>query len=400
MAIQRHRRGRPGSRRRLGAGQARIRKKSASTFRLKLHQHPERAGLEPQLGSGQGLSQKQSSGDNSWNIQAQADVNVTVTGISASDALAIAQSVGRENLMEMQGIASQIVDERLEQFNRKLVERTVQEAPEALHAVQDPDVQYSLLTAQREYARSGSEQLGDTLIDLLVARSGSDTRSLKAIVLNEAIATVGRLTGPQIDALTVHWLCTRVQNGSLTDIESLTLWIRQNLLPFARSLPAHNASYEHLAYTSCASVQITSIDLPGAFAATYPGLFAKGLLEDEVPEPFRGTAVITRCLHDANRWQVNALHEEAAREAAQANGLPEHEQGLVDLLQSNVKPGPEVAELLARLVPEMSMLLDAWTTTALHNLRLTSVGVAIAHSNWARVAGGSADLSIWIPDAS
>lgn len=186
-------------------------------------------------------------------------------------------SVGRSNLVEMQGLAKQIVDERLESFTDRFVQSVEARAPDALQTVQDPDVQYTLFPAQRDYARSGAENLGETLIEILVARCAEKTGSLRAIVLNEAASTVGRLTPGQINALTCHWLVTRVRDQGMQNLEGLMSWLRTNLVPATVDLPSHRAAYEHLSYCGCAQIQITETSLGNVWVKMYPGLFARGM---------------------------------------------------------------------------------------------------------------------------
>lgn len=343
------------------------------------------------------MNQKQSGGQGSVNLQGQT-VSVHV-GISAVEASELMLSVGRSNLVEMQGIAREIVDERLESFTDKFVQSIEARAPGALQAVQDPDVQYTLLAAQRDYARSGAEELGETLIDLLVARCSEKTGSLRAIVLNEAVSTVGRLTPGQVNALTCQWLVTRVRGQGLQNLEGLVSWLRTNLVPATVDLPSHRAAYEHLSYSGCAQIQITEVALGEAWAKTYPGLFARGMTWEEIPEGLRDVSAFFRqCLTDPEKLQVNALDAEAAAATATQAGFPELSEDLAQLLRTNIKARDIVEAQVIALVPELAVLADRWTSTPMRNLGLSSVGIALAHANWTRLAGKSTGLAIWIPD--
>jgi len=342
---------------------------------------------------------KQSGGQGSVNLQGQT-VSVHV-GITAVEAAELMLSVGRSNLVEMQGLAKQIVDERLESFTDRFVQSVEARAPGVLQAVQDPDVQYTLFAAQRDYARSGAENLGETLIDLLVARCAEKTGSLRAIVLNEAVTTVGRLTPGQVNALTCFWLVTRVRGLSMQNLDGLVNWLRTNVVPATADLPSHSAAYEHLSYCGCAQIQVTAISLGDAWAKTYPGLFARGMTREEIPEDLRDvSALFTQCLTDPEKLQVNALDADAAVMTATQAGFPERSEVLSQLLLNNVKAADVVEAQVIGLIPELAGLADLWTSTPMQNLGLSSVGIALAHANWTRLAGKSTGLDVWIPDGA
>ena len=133
----------------------------------------------------------------------------------------------------------------------------------------------------------------------------------------------------------------------------------------------------------------------------YPGLFARGMTHDEIPEDLRDVSDLFRqCLTDPEKLQVNALDADGAVTTATQAGFPEHSEGLTQLLLSNVKAADIVEAQVVGLVPELAVLADRWTSTPMKNLALSSVGLALAHANWTRLAGQSAGLDIWIPDGA
>jgi hypothetical protein len=123
---------------------------------------------------------------------------------------------------------------------------------------------------------------------------------------------------------------------------------------------------------------------------------------EDVPEDLRGALnepnVFTPCLHDPDSVQVSAVDEEVAALTAQQHGLPE--ESLKKLLKDNALPPDEVKKWIAEEVPSGARLVEMWSETYLNKLDLTTVGTAIAHSNWRRTTGGAVPLSVWIPDGS
>jgi hypothetical protein len=231
--------------------------------------------------------QSQESGDDSLNIQVGKDVNITMNdGISAAEATEIALAVGRSNMIEFKGYADELVNIRVEQIVAMFIERVTAHPLAHLGAVKDPDVQYSLLTAEKEYAWSGEKYKAELLVDMLVNRCISDSRGLQALVINEAIATVARLTSRQINTLTACWLITRVKYRRIETIQDYAAWVSAHLEPVL-DIAEHQAEYQHIGFLGCASFNTTRRSFGEGVAATYPGAFASGLHADGIPPALR-----------------------------------------------------------------------------------------------------------------
>ena len=113
--------------------------------------------------------QTQKGGDHSTNIQAHA---VAITqGPSVAEVRALALDVFRANFLELAGQAAEAARARAEEITEKFLKELQQQHKQGLKQAQDPDFQYALYTAQREYARCGDKELGDLLVDLLVDRT-------------------------------------------------------------------------------------------------------------------------------------------------------------------------------------------------------------------------------------
>jgi hypothetical protein len=65
-------------------------------------------------------------------------------------------------------------------------------------------------TQKKEYAKTGDVDLKEQLLDLLIQRIDSDERSLKQVVLDEAIILLPKLTKDQINLLTLLFSANHV----------------------------------------------------------------------------------------------------------------------------------------------------------------------------------------------
>ena len=138
---------------------------------------------------------KQEGGDGSSNIQAE-NVNV-YNGITYKDAKEIALDVFNSNFIRLKSEAAQIAAERAEEITEKN-----EKSPESLEEFKNPAMQDALFQTQKEYAKSGDEELGNLLVDILVDRAKTQERNMLQLVLDESLLVAPKLTVEHFDLLT------------------------------------------------------------------------------------------------------------------------------------------------------------------------------------------------------
>lgn len=342
--------------------------------------------------------QVQRSGDQSVNIQSQGDVNV---GITYTEARQIAQDVFEANFYRLSetayDVARQRADELVSAYLRKLAERN----PEALKSTQDPDMQYALFTAQKEFARTGDNDLADILVDILVDRASHSERSLLQLVLNESLLVAPKLTSYQYDTLSVIFIVRYTRRIGMNGIEMLAQYLRTTILPFIDDLRSDNSCYQHLEYAGCGAVQIGARTFEDALKTTYPGLFWKGATKqdlDELPAiDDIPPQLIIPSLHNPELFQFSAIDENTVTKICREHNYPEERIGqLVSFQKKHLMDDQQIKEFLVNLEPRIKRLIDVWDSSSMQNFTLTSVGIAIAHANIRRKINDELDLTIWI----
>jgi hypothetical protein len=78
--------------------------------------------------------------------------------------------------------------------------------------------------------------------------------------------------------------------------------------------------------------------------------------------------------------------------------LEPYTDAIVELFNRNAMTPEEVLQVLVDIDPTMSHLADTWTATPLCSLRLSAVGMAIAHAHWRQLTGNDAPLAEWISE--
>ena len=345
--------------------------------------------------------QKQEGGDSSTNLQGKSIV--IHQGITYSDAKEIALDVYKANFLKLSEDASKIAIERAEELTDKFLVELKEKNEKAVDSMGDPSMQMALYSAQKEYARTGDEDLQDLLVDILVQRAEHQNRDIKQVVLDESLEIAPKLTPEQFDALTLSWITTKTKHNGLKNLQTLENYFDSFLLPFLGTLTTDSSCYEHLQYLGCGTiVQLGGWgNLEKLFRHTYPGLFCKGITEDKVKDKIGDLedvkGMIIPCLHNQKLFQIAAMDTEIINEKVASSGIDESfVPKLNSLFEQSRMNESEIKEYILQTRPELEKLFEIWKDTQLSSLTLTTVGYAIAQANLRRRSGEAVDMSIWI----
>lgn len=273
--------------------------------------------------------QNQKAGDSSINIQAQ-NINID-QNLSYDDVKSISMDVFETNFYRLSHIAANTARERAEKLTCDLLDALKERNPEGLQYANNPDLQYAIFNAQKEYARSGDADLESLLIDILIERANHNEKSDDRIVLNESLTVAPKLNIKHLDALTVNFLLIR-SALDFEDIEQFCNFIEDRLIIFSRHLTKKNSCYEHLEYANCGSIMRVARWAPigEIIQARWPRLF-----------------------NDANDRENCGV----------------------------------IIEKIKTRFPELYELFDVWENSHLSKFDLTTVGVSIAKANYRRIVG-------------
>jgi hypothetical protein len=337
---------------------------------------------------------EQSGGAGSFNAQAGRDVVVNNPGITAADAIEIAEGVFWKNFLAMGGTAEQVLRERVERFIRDFVGRLQAENPLGLSSMADPDMLKTLYTAQEGYASSGEDDLEGALIDLLVDRAGQQERNLKTLVLNQAIATVPKLTRQQRASLAVIFFVRSSRYVGPLKLSSFYTYTKRYLAPFVEQLSVTYSDFGYMQYAGVGALGLASVLLGDAFYQSGSGYFTKGFRREEVPTPLipflDDSEVFIPCLRDPERLQINARESSEVNALSVAKNIPE----LVEYEDHGRMFEQDIRDDLVAQIPSLELLFSLWKADSMGfaHFDLTAVGIAIGHASQRKVVGDSAPL--------
>lgn len=332
-------------------------------------------------------------------LQAARDIYIK-QGASYSEVKDICTELLRPALEQLTNIAREVAQLRGEKITEAFILQLNKEYPAGLNKAKDPDFQFALSTVQKEYARSGDEDLGALLVNLLVDRCKQKQRDILQIVLNESLNTAPKLTEAQLAALAVIFMLRYTRLLMLIDHNAYGAYLDKHIAPFVSKIVKNRACYQHLQYTGCGSIEIGELRLESYLGSSYQGLFLKGFDQKEVDE--KGVSISDKrffvpCLNDKSKFQVAAINKDHLQESFNTHAISPADQDKISALFNLGKMSDkEIKNKYIEIRPYMSAIFDCWSESEMKGFSLTSVGIAIGHANIKRLAGEFADLSIWI----
>jgi hypothetical protein len=347
--------------------------------------------------------QEQKSGDNSTNLQAGRDI--VVHGLTYTETKDLvkteAQEVFKQNSLVLANEAYNLVLSRSEELLDSFLKKLEAKKPEAIEAMRDPGMQYSLFNAQKEYSKTGDKDLADLLEDILVERAQNPKRDLMQIVLDECVSVAPKLTPDQFDALSLIFILRYSMNHGVVNQKALIQYAVLHLLPFQAGIREEQSRYQHLEFSGCGSLGISSVSIEHAFRQNYMILFSKGFTieeyEQRVSDDEKFKKYIAPCQQDKTKFQINIINQEQVKVIGKTDNLTEDEVAKINgIYNTSTMNDQEVKEYLIKLFPPFEKLIEDWNKSSIKNMTLTSVGIAIGQANITRKTKQPYDLKIWI----
>lgn len=154
-------------------------------------------------------------------IVVQGDYNEYGSSVSAKDASEIAVNLFMANFPKLQEEAGKVAKERADEFCKELMKKLEKVDADNYSAFKEPDVQYVLYEAQKSYARFGTGEMLKMLTEMMSARISIGDETIMKVSIDKAIEIVPMLSAPQLDYLSLLFLCTRTKRESVKTLEQL-----------------------------------------------------------------------------------------------------------------------------------------------------------------------------------
>jgi len=323
---------------------------------------------------------------------------VKQTGLSIADVKDIAISTFEDNFPKLQALAKVEAKKNVQLFFNELEKKIASQLNvEEINKFQDPDIQHALYEAIKSNARIGSEGLRRNLSALIVERIKNDNQDLKRIVYNEAISTIGKLTGDQLKILALCFLLRYTYYTGILSWDVFNYYISKKIKPFT-DFKNTTAEFQHLEYAGCGSIGIGSWDFIKGFRENYSFLFLKPIEQSEVDglnlqEDLKLEIITLK----ENKYLFRFRNSKGLREYLEKKSI---EAVVIDkvnnVYQKNIQSEEEIRKKIYEEADGGKSLAKVWADSQLKHLSLTSVGIVIGAIYYEQIIGEKLDIDIWI----
>ncbi len=300
--------------------------------------------------------------------------------------------------------ANNLVDARLRDFQNNVLDRFFKDGGANPEAFSDPDFLYIIRASQLTFARSGNEQVRDTLIDLITRRSQETGRTRLSLSLNDAVEKAARLTANEFAELSLTYLLRMTKLNSITSLADFGKFFSTYIAPLLPDVSEKAESYQFLEAQSCGTISsFGSNNVIDSFRSNYAGVFSSGFdrqqLEGQLPSDRQNAldSVLIPCLNDPGKLQFAALDREVFDAKTKGIDLTKDQlNNSWNMFMNTVWSGDTFLSKVEPVAPQIRTLVRLWSETPLGRFLPNATGIAIGHSNLVRTCQLDADLSIWI----
>ena len=338
----------------------------------------------------------QRGGDHSTNVQAQV---VQISGPTYTEVREIALDVFRANILTLSDQARATARERAEELIDEFVGKLRERNPDGAETVSSPEMQYSIFSAARDYARSSLDHHREMLSNLLVEKTRTEESSLESIVVAESVEAVRKITTRGADALTAIFCFLYLRDSSASTLDDVVDFYRRSVFPWVEALDIDSSTHDALAHAGCLRVDASTLNPVRVITGKNPGIFHEGIHASKVDKNLAKDLVRAGwATYEANGTVVRLLIQDfdQVAEATEAIGKPEKADAVRDAFLGGMPEDNQLAGRLSVIDGRFGPLISAFSKAPLTSDLLTNVGLAVAHSNWARTVPDPPPLSEWL----
>ncbi len=333
-------------------------------------------------------------------IQANSDVNI---GVDAKEVMQIVS----QGLQIHTAAARAHVDDRLDEFEKRILEKLATAPQEATESFASPDMQGALFDAQKAYVRSDSEELHLVLADLILRKAQETKRNRTSLAINDAITKSAFLTKTDFATITFLFYILNVGITGKITVKSIAQRFEKHLEPVWQDIDLQQDTLDYLfsqglILSDTGSQVARSNPLGMVLANKFSEALNTGFTIDELGE-------FTPDLQLLNRMNL-IEHSEFDKEKFY---IKQTEKGLDRLFAKNpvfsdfgakykaaskkkALKAKDAIDALAQYYPDIEHMRAKYDVSNAGLARLSPAGFAIAHSYLSSVSAFDGALSLWI----
>jgi hypothetical protein len=340
-----------------------------------------------------------------------AEGGITFNGLSLTETQRLFEILLESNFPRLLDQARTIAEQRCSELFLQFWEQLKKTNGVDNSTLSEPGVQADIAETLTAYGKSGNQDTGNMLADLLVSRIASPEFHIEQRAASAALPVAAKLRSVHYSALTFLLMLKRTV-FLVSSLDQLIARFQREVLPFGDSLDLSGTEVWYMANERALTMDLTSFTFMQAILRNYGGLFVRGLEVESEKELsmvqrlnsrdvaiYGGKAIAPAVIQSelaSGRVRTSASSlEDLESIAAQLEDQEEREFfqriGFKDQLGEQ-----EIKELLIERDIRFKSSIDIWDA-AIANTSPTLAGAAIGHANLKRVVPGiEFGLDVWL----
>ncbi|WP_143405365.1 LPO_1073/Vpar_1526 family protein [Faecalibacterium sp. An122] len=198
-------------------------------------------------------------------------------GISPDQACQMVVDLFMQNFPKLQDIARETAEIRATELCNEAIQKISSHGIQDFSSFADPDVQYILYEAQKNYARFGTSEMLENLSELIAKRVEHNDDLVLKVAIDKAIEIAPLLSQAQLNYLSLLFIYTRTQTNTIKTIQDLQVQFNYYISLLGK---ADFNSISYLNMLGC--LQLGLHDIIDHLSKTYG--FPKNEVEKNCPE--------------------------------------------------------------------------------------------------------------------
>ena len=191
------------------------------------------------------------------NAGTQVGVQNNYYGLTPQQACQMTMELFYNNFPKLQEEAKALVEKRVTELMDEIAAQLCKKNITDMSPLAEPDVQYAIFEAQKNYARFATNESLSTLSSLVAERiRQNDSGICLKVAIDKAISIIGMLSPSQLDYLSLLFMVTRVKFPDIKTTEDLKARFEHLSTVFAGAV---NSSWEHLNMLGCLQLDLPNI---------------------------------------------------------------------------------------------------------------------------------------------
>ena len=200
-------------------------------------------------------------------VSSTTQIGVQYVGMTPEQAARQTTELFLENFPKLEALARNTAESRATELCNRVIGSLKEKQVTNFAPFADPDVQYILYEAQKNYARFGEENALNILTELVVNRIQNEDQPHFKKIIDNAILIAGELSAKQLNGLSVLFMLVDVRFRHIKTLSDL----KQHYAILSSSFDLKNISFHHeisyLNFKGC--LQIGLPNIPRIQAETY-----------------------------------------------------------------------------------------------------------------------------------